>query len=291
MVGDVHAPQCNESYTTIWLPASASRKGTASLHIKVDTQAGGNVLPLRVFWHLYPYQISPAGLLTGLDHVSTRLTAYNESHIPLYGALCGAHHLAGRLPWLSTPQGKLILVHCRCPWSCHTGSTLKWKTGSCEDDLCHHGKMTWHTSSTCFHYSSHNQACCSPWSSQLHQVHWWLDQLLPGSVQGHWQIPQWIQDLTPSWCTPHDTCPQEMPHCLSSEGQGAPLQDGMPRHDHPCRWTNRLGILNYLHPEGKWWAMSVLGSPCPQWGHLPWSSQDTYCGGSCPWVCTLPLLH
>ena len=31
MVGDVHTPQCNEAYTTIQLPASASRKGTASL--------------------------------------------------------------------------------------------------------------------------------------------------------------------------------------------------------------------------------------------------------------------
>ena len=49
MVGDVHAPQCNETYTTIQLPASASRKETASLHVKVDTGAGGNVLPLCVF--------------------------------------------------------------------------------------------------------------------------------------------------------------------------------------------------------------------------------------------------
>ena len=87
MVRDVHAPQYNEAYTTIQLPASASRKGTASLHIKVDTGAGGNVLPLCVFQHLYPDQIRPAGLPTGLDHVNTRLTAYNGSHIPLYGAL------------------------------------------------------------------------------------------------------------------------------------------------------------------------------------------------------------
>ena len=89
MVGDVHAPQCNEAYTTIQLPASASRKGTASLRIKIDTGDGGNVLPLHVFQCLYPDQISPAGLPTGLDHVSTRLIAYNGSHIPLCGALCG----------------------------------------------------------------------------------------------------------------------------------------------------------------------------------------------------------
>ena len=89
MVGDVYAQQCNEAYTTIQLPASASRKGTASLHVKVDTRAGGNMLPLHVFRHLYPDQISPAGLPTGLGHISTRLTAYNGSHIPLYGALHG----------------------------------------------------------------------------------------------------------------------------------------------------------------------------------------------------------
>ena len=33
--------------------------------------------------------ISPAGLPTGLDHFSTRLTSYIRSHIPLYGALHG----------------------------------------------------------------------------------------------------------------------------------------------------------------------------------------------------------
>ena len=124
MVRDVHAPQCNESYTTMQLPTSASRKGTASLCIKVNTTAGGNVLPLHVFRHLYPDQISPAGLPTGLDHINTRLTAYNGSHIPLYGALCGPITWQARLPWLSTPQGKIILVHCGHPWSCHPGSTL-----------------------------------------------------------------------------------------------------------------------------------------------------------------------
>ena len=82
MVGDVHTPKCNEAYTNVQLPASASRKGAASLHIKVDSGAGGNVLPLHVFRCLYPNQISPAGLPTGLDHISTQLTAYNGTHIP-----------------------------------------------------------------------------------------------------------------------------------------------------------------------------------------------------------------
>ena len=89
MVDDVHAQQCNEVYTMVQLPASASSKGTASLHVKVDPGAGGNVLPLCVFKHLFPNWIIPAGLSTGLDHVSIRLTAYNRSYIPLYGTLCG----------------------------------------------------------------------------------------------------------------------------------------------------------------------------------------------------------
>ena len=73
----------------VQLPASTSSKATASLHVKVNTGAGGNVLLLCVFQHFYPNQISPDDLPTGLDLVSTRLTAYNGSHIPLYGALHG----------------------------------------------------------------------------------------------------------------------------------------------------------------------------------------------------------
>ena len=95
---DVCALQCNEAYTTVQLPATTSSKGTASLHIKVDTGAGGNMLPLHVFQCLYPNQISLDGLPTGLDHVSTRLTAYNRSSIPLYGALCGPI-----IWWLGSP--------------------------------------------------------------------------------------------------------------------------------------------------------------------------------------------
>ena len=72
-----------------------------------------------------------------------------------------------------------------------------------------------------------------------------------------------------------------MPHCLVPKGQGTPQQDGMPGSDHPCKWAHGLGILHYLHSEGKWQAMPVLGSPWPQQGHLPRSSQDAHCGGSC----------
>ena len=89
VVDDVHASWCNETYTTVQLPASISSQGMASLCIKVDTGAGDNLLPLHVFQCLYPNWISPDGLPTGLDHVSTKLTAYNGSCIPLYGTFCG----------------------------------------------------------------------------------------------------------------------------------------------------------------------------------------------------------
>ena len=222
MVGDIHAPQCNEGYTTIQLPASASRKGTASLHVKVNTGAGGNVLPLHVFWCLYPDQISPAGLPTGLDHVNTRLTAYNG--IPYTSIWCTprTHHLAARLPWCSPHRVKSYWVHCGHPGPAILGIPSSEKLAVVKDELCHHHQMTHHTSCTCFHYSGHKQACYSPWCSQAHQVHWWLDQRVSRSVQGNWQISRWIQNPTPSWCTSCDTCPQEMPHCLMSKGQGAP---------------------------------------------------------------------
>ena len=99
MVGDVHpkeliidnisSQQCNEAYTVIKLPASASSKGTASVHVKIDTGSGGNILPLHLFQQLHLKQTSPDGLPIGLDPVQTKLTVYNGSPIPLYGILCG----------------------------------------------------------------------------------------------------------------------------------------------------------------------------------------------------------
>ena len=82
-----------------------------------------------------------------------------------------------------------------------------------------------------------------------------------------------------------------MSHCLASRSKGASWQDGIPGSDHPCRQAHRLGDLNHLHPEGKWWAMPVFRSPWLQQGHLLQSPQDAHCEGSCPWVCTISLLH
>ena len=99
MVGDMHpkemiinnisSQQCNEVYTVIKLPASARSKGTTSVHVKIDTRSGGNILPLHLFQQLHLKQTSPDGLPIGLDPIQTKLTAYNRSPIPLYGILCG----------------------------------------------------------------------------------------------------------------------------------------------------------------------------------------------------------
>ena len=116
MVGDMHpkemiidnisSQQCNEAYTVIKLPASTSSKGTASVHVKIDTGSGGNILPLHLFQQLHPKQTSPDGLPIGLDPVQTKLTAYNGSPIPLYQILCGP------ILWQpNTPGAQPCMIH------------------------------------------------------------------------------------------------------------------------------------------------------------------------------------
>ena len=116
MVGDVHpkemiidnisSQQCNEAYTVIKLPASASSKGTTSVHVKIDTRSGGNILPLHLFQQLHQKQTSPDGLPIGLDPVQTKLTAYNRSLIALYRILCGP------ILWQpNTPGAQPCIIH------------------------------------------------------------------------------------------------------------------------------------------------------------------------------------
>ena len=84
----ISSQQCNEACMVIKLPASASSKGTASVHVKIDTGSGGNILPLCLFQQLHPKQTGPDGLPIGLDPIQTKLTAYNGSLILLYRILC-----------------------------------------------------------------------------------------------------------------------------------------------------------------------------------------------------------
>ena len=89
IIDNISSQQCNEVYTVIKLPSSNSSKGTTSLHVKIDTRSGGNILPLHLFQQVHLKQTSPDHLPIGLDPVWTKLTAYNGSPIPLYGILCG----------------------------------------------------------------------------------------------------------------------------------------------------------------------------------------------------------
>ena len=52
------------------------------------------------------------------------------------------HHLVARWPQHLTLQGKLLLVHCRHPQSCHPRTSIMQKVSSCEDELQHHSCPT-----------------------------------------------------------------------------------------------------------------------------------------------------
>ena len=115
-VGDMHPKEMiidyissqwrNKAYTVIKLLASARRKGTASVCVKIDTGSGGNILPLCLLQQLHPKQTSQDGLPIGLDPVLTKLTTYNGSPIPLYRILYGP------IFWQpSTPGAQQHMIH------------------------------------------------------------------------------------------------------------------------------------------------------------------------------------
>ena len=106
IIDNISSQQCNEAYTVIKLPASDSSKGTTSVHVKIDTGSGGNILPLHLFQQLHPKQTSPDGLPIGLDPIQTKLTTYNGSPIPLYRILWGP------ILWQpNTPGAQPCIIH------------------------------------------------------------------------------------------------------------------------------------------------------------------------------------
>ena len=106
IIDNISSQKCNEAYTVIKVPASASSKGTASVCVKTDTRSGGNILPLHLFQQLHLKQTSPDGLPIGLDPVQTKLTAYNGSLIPLYGILNSP------ILWQpNTPEAQPCMIH------------------------------------------------------------------------------------------------------------------------------------------------------------------------------------
>ena len=76
-----------EAFTSIRVPSSTTASGLQKVKVKVDTGAGGNVMPLRIFRQLHPEKIDSTGRPVGLTQVRTRMTAYNGGEIPLYGTL------------------------------------------------------------------------------------------------------------------------------------------------------------------------------------------------------------
>ena len=137
MVGDVHpkemiidnisSQQCNEAYTVINCLQVPAVKETTSVHVKIDTRSGGNIILLFLFQQLHPKQTSPDGLPIGLDPIWTKLTTYNGSPIPLYGILCSPILWQPNTPGAPTTHDSLILVHCRHTWSCSLGSPSMWE--------------------------------------------------------------------------------------------------------------------------------------------------------------------
>ena len=89
-----------EAYATVKMPAEIGPDQQATLRCKVDTGAGGNVMPLRAFSKLFPRCVTTDGTPTGLRPTRTRLTAYNGSTIKQYGTL------DTRIDW--KPEGKNV---------------------------------------------------------------------------------------------------------------------------------------------------------------------------------------
>ena len=90
------------------MPAEIGPNKLATLKCKVDTGAGGNVMPLRAFAKLFPRHINADGSPRGLKSSTTRLTAYNGSKIPQFGTLDTA------IDW--TPKGKCVANRLRTRW-------------------------------------------------------------------------------------------------------------------------------------------------------------------------------
>ena len=94
-----------EAFATIKLPADIGKRRLATLRCKVDTGAGGNVMPLRAFSKLFPERFNTDGHPTGLTPSTTRLSAYNGSTIKQYGTF-DTH-----IDW--TPKGTKTSTPCK----------------------------------------------------------------------------------------------------------------------------------------------------------------------------------
>ena len=107
-LSDVQIDSTTEAFATVEMPAEIGPNKLATLKCKVDTGAGGNVMPLRAFAKLFPRCINADGSPRGLKSSTICLTAYNRSKIPQFGTLDTA------IDW--TPKGKRIANRLRTRW-------------------------------------------------------------------------------------------------------------------------------------------------------------------------------
>ena len=73
-----------EALATVYMPVVSKR---ASLWCKVDTGAGGNMMPLQAFAKLFPNQLTKTRIPTELWKCISKLRAYNGTNIPQLSAL------------------------------------------------------------------------------------------------------------------------------------------------------------------------------------------------------------
>ena len=84
-LADISIDAITEAFATVDMPVASKKR--ASLRCKVDTGAGGNVMPLWAFAKLFPNQLMKTQMPTGLRKCNTKLRAYNGTNIPQLGAL------------------------------------------------------------------------------------------------------------------------------------------------------------------------------------------------------------
>ena len=102
-----------EAFATIELPADIGKRQLATLRCKVDTGAGGNVMPLRAFSKLFPERFNTDGHPTGLTPSTNAYLptmAPQSSNMEHSTPTSTGHQKVPRPPTTSTHDG-LLLTH------------------------------------------------------------------------------------------------------------------------------------------------------------------------------------
>ena len=73
-------PEETEAFATVDTPVVSKKR--ISFWCKVDTGAGGNVMPLWAFAKFFPNRLTKTGMSTGLQKCNTKLRAYSRTNIP-----------------------------------------------------------------------------------------------------------------------------------------------------------------------------------------------------------------